>query len=79
MVSPHVEPLSFSKAADGAVVAEVRRTVRDLEGNRLKGQTHGLKDKTTAHVFRLHDGKVTRFDIRELPQVADGFTDTRKR
>jgi hypothetical protein len=28
-----------------------------------QGQTHGLRDKTVEHVFRLHGGKVTRFDI----------------
>jgi ketosteroid isomerase-like protein len=63
MVSPRVEPLSFRRAADGAVVAEVRQSVRDLGGKLLQGQTHGLKDKTVEHVFRLQDGKITRFDI----------------
>ena len=63
MVSPHVEPVSFRRATDGAVVAEVRQSVRDLEGKPLQGQTHGLKDKMVEHVFRLHDGKITRFDI----------------
>ena len=63
MVSPNVEPLGFRRAADGAIVADVRQSVRDLEGNPLRGQTHGLKDKTVGHVFRLRDGKVTRFDI----------------
>lgn len=64
IVSPHVEPVSISKAADGSVLAEVRQSVRDLEGKPLEGQTHGLKDKTVTHVFRLQGGKVTRFDIR---------------
>lgn len=64
MVSPHVEPVSFHRAADDAIVAEVRQSVHDLEGNPLQGQTHGLKDKTVGHVFRLQDGKVTRFDIQ---------------
>jgi ketosteroid isomerase-like protein len=63
MVSPHVEPVRFRRAGDGTVVAEVRQSVRDLEGKPLQGQTHGLKDKTVEHVFRLHDGKVTSFDI----------------
>jgi ketosteroid isomerase-like protein len=67
MVSPHVEPVSFHRAADGAIVAEVRQTVRDLEGKPLHDQTHGLKDKTVGHVFRFHNGKVTRFDIQEAP------------
>lgn len=65
MVRPHVEPVSFTKAADGSIVAEVQQSVRDLDGNLLKGQTHGLKDKTVGHVFRLQNGKVTRFDIRD--------------
>lgn len=65
LVSPHVEPVSFHRAADGAIVAEVRQTVRDLEGRPLHGQTHGLKDKTVGHVFRLREGRVVRFDIRE--------------
>jgi ketosteroid isomerase-like protein len=66
MVSPHVEPVRFCRAADGAIVTEVRQSVRDLEGKPLQGQTHGLKDKTVGHVFRLHDGKVIRFDIQEM-------------
>src|SRR5690349_5088178 len=65
MVSPHVEPVSFRRAADGAVVAEVRQSVRDLEGKPLQGQAHGLKDKLVGHVFRLRDGKVARFDIQD--------------
>jgi ketosteroid isomerase-like protein len=65
MVSPHVEPVGFRRAADGAIVAEVRQAVRDLEGKPLQGQTHGLKDKTVGHVFHLRKGKVARFDIQD--------------
>ena len=65
MVSPHVEPVSFHRTADGAIIAEVRQSVRDLEGRPLQGQTHGLKDKTVGHVFRVRRGKVARFDIRD--------------
>jgi ketosteroid isomerase-like protein len=65
VVSPHVEPVSFHRTADGAIIAEVQQTVRDLEGNPLQGQTHGLKDKTVGHVFRFRDGKVARFDIQD--------------
>jgi hypothetical protein len=65
MVSPHVEPVRFHRTADGAVVAEVQQSVRDLEGKPLQGQTHGLRDKTVKHLFRLHSGKVTRFDIQD--------------
>ena len=35
MVSPHVEPVSFRRAPDGAIIAEVRQSVRDLEGRPL--------------------------------------------
>jgi ketosteroid isomerase-like protein len=65
MVSPHVEPVGFSRTADGAVVAEVRQSVFDLEGQPLEGQTHGLTDKTVKHVFRFRDGKIARFDIAD--------------
>lgn len=64
-VSPHVEPVSFHRTEEGAIVAEVRQTVFDLEGRPLQGQTHGLKDKTVGHVFRLREGRVVRFDIRD--------------
>lgn len=63
VVSPHVEPVSFRRTPDGTVVAEVRQSVRDLEGKPLTGQDHGLTDKTVAHLFRFRDGKVIRFDI----------------
>jgi hypothetical protein len=65
MVSPHVAPVGFTREKDGAIVAEVVQTIRDLDGRPLEGQSHGLKDKTVGHVFRLRDGKVARFDIRD--------------
>jgi hypothetical protein len=65
IVSPHVEPVSFDRAADGSIVVEVRQSVRDLQGQPLHDQAHGLKDQTVRHVFQVRDGKVTRFDIRE--------------
>jgi len=65
MVSPHVEPVSFRQTVDGAIIAEVRQSVHDLEGKSLQGQTHGLKDKTVGHVFRFREGKVSRFDIQD--------------
>ncbi len=65
LVSPHVDPVSFRKAADDTIVAQVRQSVHDLEGKPLQEQTHGLRDKTVGHVFRLRDGKVTRFDIQD--------------
>ena len=67
-VSPHVRPVGFDRATDGAVVVEVQQSVRDLEGKSIQDQTHGLKDKTVRHVFRFRDGKVDRFDIQDIPQ-----------
>jgi hypothetical protein len=58
----------LSPTADGAIVAEVLQIIRDLDGNPLEGQTHGLKDKTVGHVFRFQAGKVARFDIQDVPQ-----------
>ena len=65
IVSPHVEPMGFHRLADGAIIATVRQSVRDLDGNPLQGQTHGLTDKMVGHIFHLRDGKVERFDIQE--------------
>ena len=70
MVSPHVQPVGFRRAADDAVVAEVRQSVHDLEGKSPQGQTHGLKNKTVEHVFRFRDSKVTRFDIQDTDKEA---------
>ncbi|MGA7436959.1 MAG: nuclear transport factor 2 family protein [Luteibacter sp.] len=64
MVSPHVEPVGF-KPEDSEVAVEVVQTIRDLSGQPLEGQDHGLKDKTVIHVFHLAGGKINRFDIRE--------------
>jgi ketosteroid isomerase-like protein len=65
MVSPHVDPVSFGRAPDGSILVEVRQSLRDLQGRALQGQAHGLRDKTIWHVFRFHQGKVTRFDIQD--------------
>ena len=65
MVRPRVEAVGFHRTADGAIIAKVLQSVRDLDGNPLQGRTHGLQDKTVGHVFRLRDGKVARFDIQD--------------
>ncbi|MEO0499746.1 MAG: nuclear transport factor 2 family protein [Pseudomonadota bacterium] len=65
MVRAHVEPVGFRADEGGAVVAEVRQTVRDPEGRPLENQDHGLADRTILHVFRFRDGKISRFDARE--------------
>ena len=65
VVSPHVEPVAFEETEDGVVAVEVIQSVFDLNGLPLEGQTHGLKDKTVTHVFRMEGDKIVRFDIRD--------------
>jgi ketosteroid isomerase-like protein len=65
IVSPHVEPVAFENTEDGGVAVEVIQSVFDLDGQPLDGQTHGLKDKTVTHIFRLEGEKIVRFDIED--------------
>lgn len=65
VVSPHVDPVAFATAEDGAVAVEVIQSVFDLNGQPLDGQTHGLKDKTVTHIFRIEANKIIRFDIQD--------------
>jgi ketosteroid isomerase-like protein len=65
VVSPHVRPVRFERESDDGIVAEVSQTIRDLDGNPLADQSHGLRDRTVRHVFRFAGGKVSRFDIRD--------------
>lgn len=66
LVSPQVTPLAFEALDDGALRVQVRQVVRDLDGQPLHGQAHGLHDKLVGHVFRFNAGKVIRFDIEEI-------------
>ena len=66
IVSPHVEPKAFHKAANGSIVVTVQQSVTDLEGKPLQKQTHGLKEKTVGHSFHFRNGSVSRFDIEDL-------------
>jgi ketosteroid isomerase-like protein len=58
MVNPQVEPVSFSRGAEGEVVVEVHQVVHDLKGSLLL-------DRMVGHIFRIDDGAVRRFDIRD--------------
>ena len=58
MIDPHVEPVAFSRGHEGQVAVEVHQVVRDLKGNLLA-------DKTVGHLFRIEDGLIRRFDIRD--------------
>ncbi|CAN7155723.1 nuclear transport factor 2 family protein [Rhizobium leguminosarum] len=65
VISPHVEPVAFEETPDGAVAVEVIQSVFDLDGRPLESQSHGLKDKTVTHIFRMQGDKIVRFDIRD--------------
>jgi ketosteroid isomerase-like protein len=65
LISPHVEPVAFDDSEDGVVAVEVIQSVFDLNGQPLEGQTHGLKDKTVTHIFRMEGNKIVRFDIQD--------------
>jgi hypothetical protein len=58
MIDPHVEPLGFADGPEGELIVEVHAVVRDLSGNLLS-------DRMVGHVFRIENGLVKRFDIRE--------------
>jgi hypothetical protein len=58
LIDPNVEPTAFSRVAGGEVVVEVHQTVRDLGGKLLS-------ERNVGHIFRIENGRVTRFDIRE--------------
>ena len=58
MIDPHVEPTAFSEGSEGETVVEVHQVVHDLDGNLLMDQMVG-------HIFRIEDGLVHRFDIRD--------------
>jgi SnoaL-like domain len=64
LVSPHVEPVGLIELRT-ARSSQRPASQSALEGKPLQGQTHGLKDKTVGHVFRLREGKVARFDIED--------------
>lgn len=70
VISPHVEPVAFEETPDGAVAVEVIQSVFDLDGRPLENQSHGLKDKTVTHVFRMQGDKIVRFDIRDACKLA---------
>src|SRR5262245_2769755 len=57
-IDPRVEPTGFSTGADGDIVVAVHRAERDLQGA-------GVVDQMVGHIFRVENGLITRFDIRE--------------
>jgi SnoaL-like domain len=65
LVNPRVEPIAFSDGPKGEIIVEVHQVVRDLDGK-------VLLDKTVGHEFRIANGLVKRFDIRdeEIPETS---------
>jgi hypothetical protein len=58
MISPHVEPVGFSKGPQNEVIVEVHQVVHDLNGDLLVDQMVG-------HIFTIENGLIRRFDIRD--------------
>jgi hypothetical protein len=58
IINPYVEPVGFTNGPHGEVVVEVHTVVRALNGSLLA-------DKMVGHVFRIENGLVKRFDLRE--------------
>ena len=59
-VDPHVEPVGFSKGPEGEIVVEVHQVVHDTNGALLL-------DHKVGHIFKIEDGAIRRFDIRDTP------------
>ena len=58
MIDPRVEPVAFAQGPQAEEIVEVHQVVRDLKGNLLG-------DKMVGHIFRVENGRIRRFDIRE--------------
>jgi hypothetical protein len=56
ILSPHVEPISIDRDADGRYVVRVHQTVRDLEGKLLL-------DTEVRHFYTIYGGFIERMDI----------------
>ena len=58
IVDPHVDPVGFSAGPKGEIIIEVHQVVHDLAGSLLVDQSVG-------HIFRVENGQIKRFDIRD--------------
>jgi len=59
IIDPHVEPVEISPNSEGELVVKVHQAVHDPKGNLLA-------DRLVMHVFRMRNGLIQRFDIRDL-------------
>lgn len=57
MIDPRVDPVAFAYGPEDEVIVEVHAVVRDLSGN-------PISDGTVGHVFRIENGSVKSFEIR---------------
>lgn len=57
-INPHVDPEEVTDRPDGSTAVEVHQVVHDLKGSLLL-------DEKVRHVFRIQNGRVTRFDIEK--------------
>src|ERR1700755_96002 len=58
VVDPHVDAVSLSEASDGGIGAGVHKVVNERNGALLLDQMVG-------HIFKIDEGAVRRFDIRD--------------
>jgi hypothetical protein len=58
MIDPHVDPIGFVEAPSGELLVNVHAVVRERDGKLLS-------DQMVLHAFRIDDGLVTRFEIRD--------------
>jgi hypothetical protein len=53
-----VDPVRFSEGPNGEIIVEVHQVVHDLQGSLLL-------DHMVGHLFKIDNGAVRRFDIRD--------------
>ncbi len=58
VVDPRVDPMHIEDDESGRTVVEVHQVIRDMGGKILM-------DRMVQHVYSIHDGLITRMDIRE--------------
>jgi hypothetical protein len=65
VVDPHVEPVGFSKDAEGRVVADVHQVVKDLGGKEIM-------NVQIVHKYSLEDGKIRLMEIEAAGESQAG-------
>jgi ketosteroid isomerase-like protein len=64
VVDPHVEPIGFSRDAEGRIAVDVHQVVRDIAGKELLNQN-------VDHIYSIEGGKIRRMEIGTVrgPQI----------